>query len=307
METRLLPDSAVRLGARRDAERRLQDMKDSSSGDDLSARQGLKKSLTCETSELDSNDELEASKKLGKRRPKPIHFYGDTDADSEDESTLRRSCKSKKASSACCAAPPPMPPPSVSSVQHFPFASPPIQTQLPSSASAFYKQKGSLLHLSIRANVLHLSIRANPLHLSIRANLQKSPPRTASYTTALNSCTSSAEPTSYTSALETASYTSLSRPNPFPPASTSFTSASTSSMSAREPDSASQVFVPTVRMASGREPILCTPVEWHILTMLETVKHQVTRISTMVNTPSSRDSGMSDTTAEMPNEMIFPL
>ncbi|KAL7825113.1 hypothetical protein AOLI_G00323200 [Acnodon oligacanthus] len=59
-------------------------------------------------------------------------------------------------------------------------------------------------------------------------------------------------------------------------------------MSAREPDSASQVFVPTVRMASGREPILCTPVEWHILTKLETVKHQVTRISTMVNTPSSR-------------------
>ncbi|KAL7825262.1 hypothetical protein AOLI_G00324690 [Acnodon oligacanthus] len=229
---------------------------------------------------------------------------------------LRRSGKSKKSSSACCAAPPPMPPPSVSSVQHFPFASPPIQTQLPSSASAFYKQKGSLLHLSIRANVLHLSvraiflhlsIRANPLHLSIRANLQKSPPRTASYTTALNSCTSSAEPTSYTSELETASYTSLSRPNSFPPASTSFTSASTSSMSAREPDSASQVFVPTVRMASGREPILCTPVEWHILTMLETVKHQVTRISTMVNTPSSRVSGMSDTTAEMPNEIIFPL
>ncbi|KAL7825214.1 hypothetical protein AOLI_G00324210 [Acnodon oligacanthus] len=32
METRLLPDSAVRLRARRDAERRLQDMKDSSSG-----------------------------------------------------------------------------------------------------------------------------------------------------------------------------------------------------------------------------------------------------------------------------------
>ncbi|KAL7825147.1 hypothetical protein AOLI_G00323540 [Acnodon oligacanthus] len=62
--------------------------------DDLSARQGLKKSLTCETSELDSNDELKASKKLGKRRPKPIHFYGDTDADSEDESMLRRSGKS---------------------------------------------------------------------------------------------------------------------------------------------------------------------------------------------------------------------
>ncbi|KAL7825159.1 hypothetical protein AOLI_G00323660 [Acnodon oligacanthus] len=78
-------------------------------------------------------------------------------------------------------------------------------------------------------------------------------------------------------------------------------------MSAREPDSASQVFVPTVRMASGREPILCTPVEWHILTKLETVKHQVTWISTMVNTPSSRVGGMSDTTAEMPNEIIFPL
>ncbi|KAL7825258.1 hypothetical protein AOLI_G00324650, partial [Acnodon oligacanthus] len=142
-------------------------------GDHLSARQGLKKSLTCETSELDSNDELKASKKLGKRRPKPIHFYGDTDADSEDESTLRRSGKSEKASSACCAAPPPMPPPSVSSVQHFPFASPPIQTQLPASASAsaFYKQKGSLLHFSIRANVLHLSIRANLLKLSTKNSL----------------------------------------------------------------------------------------------------------------------------------------
>ncbi|KAL7825128.1 hypothetical protein AOLI_G00323350 [Acnodon oligacanthus] len=121
------------------------------SGDHLSARQGLRKSLTCETSELDSTDELKASKKHGKRRPKPIHFYGDTDADSEDESMLRRSGKSKKASSACCAAPPPMPPPSVSSVQHFPFASPAIQTQLPSSASAFYIQKGSLLHFSVRA------------------------------------------------------------------------------------------------------------------------------------------------------------
>ncbi|KAL7825115.1 hypothetical protein AOLI_G00323220 [Acnodon oligacanthus] len=38
-----------------------------------------------------------------------------------------------------------------------------------------------------------------------------------------------------------------------------------------------------------------------------TLKLQVTWISTMVNTPSSRVCGMSDTTAEIPNEIIFPL
>ncbi|KAL7825272.1 hypothetical protein AOLI_G00324790 [Acnodon oligacanthus] len=73
-----------------------------------------------------------------------------------------------------------MPPPSVSSVQHFPFASPPIQTQLPSSA--LYIQKVSLLYFSIRAKPLHVSIRANLLKLSTKnqtpAPLQQGQPLT---------------------------------------------------------------------------------------------------------------------------------
>ncbi|KAL7825202.1 hypothetical protein AOLI_G00324090, partial [Acnodon oligacanthus] len=108
-------------------------MKDSSSGDDLSARQGLKKSLTSETSELDSNDELEASKKLGKRRPKPI----------SRANVLHLSIRAN--------------------VLHLSIRANVLHLSI----------RANVLHLSVRAIFLHFSIRANPLHLSIRANLLK--------------------------------------------------------------------------------------------------------------------------------------
>ncbi|XP_039603429.1 uncharacterized protein LOC120525309 [Polypterus senegalus] len=52
-------------------------------GDYMSAWQGMKKSLTCQTSELDSDDQEDIGRV--KRAPKPIHYYGDTDYESEHE------------------------------------------------------------------------------------------------------------------------------------------------------------------------------------------------------------------------------
>ncbi|CAL8337995.1 unnamed protein product [Boreogadus saida] len=51
-------------------------------GDFKSAWKGMKQSLTCDTSELDSDEENEAGGR-GKRPAKPIHHYGDTESDGE--------------------------------------------------------------------------------------------------------------------------------------------------------------------------------------------------------------------------------
>lgn len=51
--------------------------------DYFEAQRLLKKSLMCNTSDLQSEEEEEEMKP--KRRPKPIHFFGDTDDDSEEE------------------------------------------------------------------------------------------------------------------------------------------------------------------------------------------------------------------------------
>ncbi|XP_051743182.1 uncharacterized protein LOC127508834 isoform X2 [Ctenopharyngodon idella] len=51
--------------------------------DYFEAQRLLKKSLMCNTSDLQSEEEEEEIRP--KRRPKPIHFFGDTDDDSEEE------------------------------------------------------------------------------------------------------------------------------------------------------------------------------------------------------------------------------
>ncbi|XP_048012495.1 uncharacterized protein LOC125245788 isoform X3 [Megalobrama amblycephala] len=51
--------------------------------DYFEAQRLLKKSLMCNTSDLQSEEEEEEIRP--KRRPKPIHFFGDTDNDSEEE------------------------------------------------------------------------------------------------------------------------------------------------------------------------------------------------------------------------------
>ncbi|XP_055012524.1 uncharacterized protein LOC129409798 [Boleophthalmus pectinirostris] len=70
----------------------------------LEARQALNKALTCATSDLQSEDEMVPPK----RKRKPIHYFGDTDEDSDLEIPHRR----KKQIPPPPVPPPPVPPPS---------------------------------------------------------------------------------------------------------------------------------------------------------------------------------------------------
>ncbi|XP_041642117.1 pollen-specific leucine-rich repeat extensin-like protein 2 [Cheilinus undulatus] len=70
-----------------------------------------------------------------------------------------------------------------------------------------------------------------------------------------------------------------------------------------------EVFRPTVRVGqSGREPIPCTPTDLHMLTLLENMKHEMNKLSTMVNLLLSRsNNAASEPTSEMPSDIAFPL
>ncbi|XP_051785399.1 uncharacterized protein LOC114654088 [Erpetoichthys calabaricus] len=57
-------------------------------GDYMSAWQGMKKSLICQTSELDTDGEEDIGRV--KRATKPIHYYGDTDYESEHEDLAKK-------------------------------------------------------------------------------------------------------------------------------------------------------------------------------------------------------------------------
>ncbi|XP_036419436.1 uncharacterized protein LOC118803046 isoform X2 [Colossoma macropomum] len=89
----------------------------------LEARQLLRKSLTHNTSELQSDEEEEEIR--GRRKHKPIHFFGDTDNDSEEEVLPKKRAKgSQKLQSENNLSPPVIPPPPSSSAVPPPPLSP---------------------------------------------------------------------------------------------------------------------------------------------------------------------------------------
>ncbi|KAG7483513.1 hypothetical protein MATL_G00039210 [Megalops atlanticus] len=71
------------------------------------AQQLLKKSLTCNTSDLQSEEEEEIRVK---RKPKLIHFFGDSDDDSEEEGRLKKRARGPAKPSPQPPAPIPPPP-----------------------------------------------------------------------------------------------------------------------------------------------------------------------------------------------------
>ncbi|XP_048864724.1 uncharacterized protein LOC125739063 isoform X3 [Brienomyrus brachyistius] len=75
----------------------------SRTGDYRKAREKLRASLTCNTSELQTDDEEEV---IRKRKIKPRHVFGDTDSDNELEVGKKRRCSSISSAPA-----PPIPPP----------------------------------------------------------------------------------------------------------------------------------------------------------------------------------------------------
>ncbi|XP_076826947.1 uncharacterized protein LOC143473722 [Brachyhypopomus gauderio] len=74
----------------------------------LTARQALKKSLNCSTSDIQSEEEVD-SRPL--RKPKRIHYLGESDEDS-DESDLRVPLKKQRAHQPAPSQAPQIPPPS---------------------------------------------------------------------------------------------------------------------------------------------------------------------------------------------------
>ncbi|XP_037643193.1 formin-like protein 8 [Sebastes umbrosus] len=108
------------------------------------ARHLLKKSLTCNTSDLQSEEEEEEVQ--SKRRPKPIHFFGDSDDDSEEESPQKKRARGPAKPSPQPPAPiiPPLPrcvPSSVTVALPPPVAppspTPPAVEQTPSSSQVY--------------------------------------------------------------------------------------------------------------------------------------------------------------------------
>ncbi|KAG7455520.1 hypothetical protein MATL_G00257610 [Megalops atlanticus] len=78
----------------------------------LEARQLLKKSLTCNTSDLQSDEEEEVIRV--KRKPKPVHFYGGSDIDSDkEEKSAKKRGRIPKSLPSGPAAPHIPPPPSI--------------------------------------------------------------------------------------------------------------------------------------------------------------------------------------------------
>ncbi|KAG1956870.1 hypothetical protein F2P79_008364 [Pimephales promelas] len=193
-------------------------------GDFLSAWQGMKQSLICDTSELDSDDENEAVGR-GKRTPKPMHHYGDTeDSDREPApkkaprpSILNRPTSGSSLTSRCN-----QPAPGPSYFTQPPLLSPPV----PSSCSP-------------------LPPLTSPMPTSFSPHPPQSPSRPPSFSTPpLQLFQSSYDCSSQINNAD------LSLPHP---------PLGMSSDGLASSNRATEVFVPSLNMGrSGKEPIICT-------------------------------------------------
>ncbi|KAK7886514.1 hypothetical protein WMY93_026135 [Mugilogobius chulae] len=68
------------------------------------------------------------------------------------------------------------------------------------------------------------------------------------------------------------------------------------------------MFHPKFRLGqSGKDPIPCTAAELHIMTLLENLKQQVNQLSAIANILLARNTSGLEPSAEMPEEIKFPL
>ncbi|CAL8337985.1 unnamed protein product [Boreogadus saida] len=213
-------------------------------GDFKSAWKGMKQSLTCDTSELDSDEENEAGGR-GKRPAKPIHHYGDTESDREPVSNK-----------------PPTPSP-----QHRPSSRPLLRCNQPAPGPSYFAQPP-------------LPPPPVPSSFSLPPPLSPSGPPFFS------------SPPQQLFSHQSNNYADPSLRHPPPP---------------RMSSEATEVFMPSLNMGrSGKEPIICTPAELHMLTVMENMKQQINQLSMMMGVLMAR-SGAGAEPVEMTTEISFPL
>ncbi|KAL7375974.1 hypothetical protein ABVT39_027595 [Epinephelus coioides] len=122
--------------------------------DYMSAWRAMKKSFTCQTSELDTDHGEEKAVQRFKRKRKPIHRFGETDSENDQEEVpqnnqarSRQPSKSKSSEtqqSLSCSAPP-VPPPYRSSLNESSLSPPPPPVSSPRRSSSLNESEPSLM------------------------------------------------------------------------------------------------------------------------------------------------------------------
>ncbi|XP_073669954.1 uncharacterized protein [Paramisgurnus dabryanus] len=271
-------------------------------GDFLSAWQGMKQSLTCDTSELDTDDENEEVGR-GKRTPKPLHHYGDTEDDSDREPASRKA--------------------PTSSIQHRPSSGPLLTSRCnqPAPGPSYFAQP---------------PLPPPPAPTSCSPPPPLTPPGPSYF--AQPQLPPPPGPTSCSPPppLTPPEPSSLSPPPPCPPSRPAsfftppsqqpfqppyFCSSQNTDMSLCHPptgmssdglttsyrERATEVFMPSLNMGrSGKDPIVCTPADLHMLTLMETMKQQMNQLSMNVSVIMAR-MAPAEPVVDIPEEISLPL
>ncbi|CAM4573832.1 unnamed protein product [Leuciscus chuanchicus] len=243
-------------------------------GDFLSAWQGMKQSLTCDTSELDSDDENEEVGR-GKRTPKPMHHYGDTE-DSDREPAPKK-------------APTP-------SIQHRPSSGPSLTSRCnqPAPGPSYFAQPP----LPPPPGPSSCS-PPPPLTPPVPSSFCPPPPRSPSRPPSLSIPPRQLFQSPYNGSSQN-NYTDLSLRHPPP-------GMSSDGLATSYRERATEVFMPSLNMGrSGKDPIICTAADLHMLTLMETMKQQINQLSMNMSVIMARMAAP-EPVVEMPEEISLPL
>ncbi|XP_049425229.1 protein diaphanous homolog 1-like isoform X2 [Epinephelus fuscoguttatus] len=244
--------------------------------DYMSAWRGMKKSLTCDTSELDSHDEDSPVGRV-KRTPNPVHYYGDTEEESDTECVPKKKAISQKGSTPVThpqqsSASPLSSRSNAPSTRPSSFAAPPLPPQPPPGLFSIAAPPPPPPRLSSTAAPPPSPSPPGPSAHAAPPELPPPEPTLTELTSFVTSHTSSFHP-------PPPGLSSFAPQPPLPSFEHFHSSQSTNPL-----ETASEVFMPTLRAGqSGKEPIPCTPAELHMLTLLENLKHQLNQQSSVMN------------------------
>ncbi|XP_039505659.1 uncharacterized protein LOC120461499 [Pimephales promelas] len=256
------------------------------------AREKLRASLTCNTSELQTDDEQEVVV-ARKRKIKPRLIFGDTDSESEPEERNNTRPTYHSLTPAPTIPPPtpnfsarPLPDPN--HAEHLHFTAPTIPPPTP----------------NFSARPLPDSNHSEHLHFTAAAPLAPVPPP---FIPSSPPCQISAGPLPDLRQCDRGSYTG---PVALVPTPTSRIPSSPRRRITATPltnDYQGHCFVPTFRLGrTGTAPVPCSAAELHILTLLEHIKEQQMQLAAAVNNIAAR-MGTETPIAEMPQNISVPL